>query len=94
MLDLRISGSSKIIGDRSYSRDPNIVSKIGDICIQTYKENSIGTIIKHIPGHGSTNIDSHKAVPVVLDSHKKLELVDFSPFKNINSNFVMTVLFT
>ena len=90
VLDLRISGSSKIIGDRSFSRDPNIVSKIGDICIQTYKENSIGTIIKHIPGHGLSKVDSHFSTPYINKTLKYLLKNDFKAFKNKNSFFAMT----
>ena len=90
VLDLRISGSSKIIGDRSFSRDPNIVSKIGDICIQTYKENSIGTIIKHIPGHGLAKVDSHFSTPYINKSLQYLLKNDFKAFKNKKSFFAMT----
>ena len=90
VLDLRISGSSKIIGDRSFSRDPNIVSKIGDICIKAYKENSIGTIIKHIPGHGLAKVDSHFSTPYINKSLKYLLKNDFKAFKNKNSFFAMT----
>ena len=90
VLDLKISGSSKLIGDRSFSRDPNIVSKIGDICIQTYKENSIGTIIKHIPGHGLSKVDSHFSTPYINKSLQYLLKNDFKAFKNKNSFFAMT----
>ena len=90
VLDLRISGSSKIIGDRSFSRDPNIVSKIGDICIKAYKENSIGTIIKHIPGHGLAKVDSHFSTPFINKSLQYLLKNDFKAFKNKNSFFAMT----
>ena len=90
VLDLKISGSSKIIGDRSFSRDPNIVSKIGDICIQTYKENSIGTIIKHIPGHGLAKVDTHFSTPYINKTLKYLLINDFKAFKNKNSFFAMT----
>ena len=90
VLDLRISGSSKIIGDRSFSRDPNIASKIGDICIKAYKENSIGTIIKHIPGHGLAKVDSHFSTPYINKSLQYLLKNDFKAFKNKNSFFAMT----
>ena len=90
VLDLKISGFSKLIGDRSFSRDPNIVSKIGDICIQTYKENSIGTIIKHIPGHGLAKVDSHFSTPYINKSLQYLLKNDFKAFKNKNSFFAMT----
>ena len=65
VLDLRNKGSSNIIGDRSFSKDPNIVSKIGDICIKYFKQNSICTVIKHIPGHGLAKVDSHFFTPII-----------------------------
>ncbi len=71
VLDLRVKGASSIIGDRSFSKDPHVVSKIGDICIQYFHENGIGTVIKHIPGHGLAKVDSHYFTPTV-NKKKKL----------------------
>ena len=65
VLDLRVKGASNIIGDRSFSKDPKIVSKIGDLCINNFKKNGIGTVIKHIPGHGLAKVDSHNFTPIV-----------------------------
>ena len=90
VLDLRYKGSSNIIGDRSFSKDPKIVSKIGDLCISYFKNNSIGTVIKHIPGHGLAKVDSHNFTPIVKKSFKYLSKNDFYPFKKKNSYFAMT----
>ena len=81
VLDLRIKGSSNIIGDRSFSKDPKIVSKIGDYCIQFFHQNSIGSVIKHIPGHGLAKVDSHFYTPVVNKKLSYLLKNDFIPFK-------------
>ncbi len=90
VLDLRIKGSSNIIGDRSFSRKPKIVSKIGDYCINCYHKNGIGTIVKHIPGHGLAKVDSHSFTPVVNKSIDYLLQNDFLAFKKKNSFFAMT----
>jgi beta-N-acetylhexosaminidase len=90
VLDLRVKGSSNIIGDRSFSKNKNIVSKMGDLCIKLFHENSIGTIIKHIPGHGLAKVDSHNFTPIVKKSVKYLDKNDFYPFKNKRSFFAMT----
>ena len=82
VLDLRIKGSSNIIGDRSFSNDPKIVSKIGDFCINQFKKNKIGTVIKHIPGHGLAKVDSHHLTPIVKKRLNYLLKNDFSSFKN------------
>ena len=90
VLDLRIKGASNIIGDRSFSKNPNTVSKMGDLCIKLFQENSIGTIIKHIPGHGLAKVDSHNFTPTVNRSIKQLNQYDFKPFKKKQSFFAMT----
>ena len=90
VLDLRHKGSSNIIGDRSFSKNPKIVSAIGDICIKKYKENSIGTVIKHIPGHGLAKVDSHHFTPTVNKPLDYLIKNDFSAFKLKNVLFAMT----
>ena len=90
VLDLRIKGSSNIIGDRSFSENKKIVSKVGDICIDLFNQNSIGTVIKHIPGHGLAKVDSHNFTPVVDKGINYLIKNDFFPFKNKDSLFAMT----
>ena len=90
VLDLRIKGSSNIIGDRSFSENKKIVSKVGDICIDLFNQNSIGTVIKHIPGHGLAKVDSHNFTPAVDKNINYLIKNDFFPFKNKDSLFAMT----
>jgi len=90
VLDLRVKGASNIIGDRSFSGNVNTVSKMGDLCIKLFKENSIGTVIKHIPGHGLAKVDSHNFTPIVNKSIKHLKKYDFSTFKKKNCFFAMT----
>jgi len=90
ILDLRVKGASNIIGDRSFSKNRNTVSKIGDLCIKLFHKNSIGTVIKHIPGHGLAKVDSHNFTPIVKKSLKFLEKNDFYPFKDKACHFAMT----
>ena len=90
VLDIRSVGSSYIIGDRSFSSNPKIVSKIGDICIKLFQSKKIGTVIKHIPGHGLAKVDSHKLTPIIKKKLKYLKLNDFSAFRKKSSLFAMT----
>ena len=90
VLDLNIKNSSSIISDRAFSNNPKLVSKIGDICIKIYHKNNIGTVIKHIPGHGLAKVDSHKLTPTVKTKYKKLLRNDFSTFKKKKSILAMT----
>ena len=90
VLDLRLKGASNIIGDRAFSKDPKIVSKIGDYCIKYFHENNIGTVMKHIPGHGLAKVDSHHFTPVVNKKQSLLLKKDFVAFKNKKTFFAMT----
>ena len=90
VLDLRVKGASNIIGDRSFSKNKKNISKIGDICIDYFHENSIGTVMKHIPGHGLAKVDSHKFTPIVTKNLNYLNKNDFFPFKKKQSYFAMT----
>ena len=90
VLDLRVKGSSNIIGDRSFSKNPKIVSKIGDFCIDYFHKNSIGTVMKHIPGHGLAKVDSHNFTPIVKKNLNYLNKNDFVPFRNKKTFFAMT----
>ena len=90
VLDLKIKGASNIIGNRSFSNDPKIVSKIGDYCIKYFHDNGIGTVIKHIPGHGLSKVDSHFLTPVINKKENYLLKNDFYTFKNKKAFFAMT----
>ena len=90
VLDIRRKGSSSIIGDRSFSKNPNTVSKIGDICINLFHSKKIGTVIKHIPGHGLAKVDSHQLTPRIKKDLNYLKKNDFYTFKKKSSLFAMT----
>ena len=90
LLDVVRNKANKIIGDRSYSHNPYIVSKIGDYCIESLAKNKIASVIKHIPGHGLANLDSHFHKPIVNASKKTLNRIDFLPFVKKKSFLAMT----
>ncbi len=90
VLDVRRKITHNIIGNRSFSSDPHMVSKLGKICINKFHSNQIATVIKHIPGHGLSKTDTHKKLPVVKNSIDNLNKVDFYPFKNQKSLLAMT----
>tara|TARA_B100000575_G_C23138074_1_gene661657 strand:+ start:2339 stop:3283 length:945 start_codon:yes stop_codon:yes gene_type:complete len=90
VLDVTRDTTNKIIGNRSFSNDTKIVKKLGQICVKQYQLNKIGTVIKHIPGHGCTSSDSHLKMPKVDLKFNELNKVDFNPFKKNYSHFAMT----
>jgi beta-N-acetylhexosaminidase len=90
VLDIKIKGASSIIGDRAFSNNIKIINILGDLCINSFHKNKIGTVMKHIPGHGLAKVDSHKLTPKVNAKIDYLLKNDFSTFKNKKSIFAMT----
>ena len=90
VLDVLRKNTNKIIGNRSFSNDPNIVKKLGQICVKQYELNKLATVIKHVPGHGCASLDSHLKMPKVKLNYRDLNKIDFLPFKSNQSKFAMT----
>ena len=90
VLDLKYKKTHHVIGDRSFSSDPNIVKKISKVFIKEYQDRGINCISKHVPGHGLSVVDSHYELPVVKETYNYLTKNDFLCFKNIKSKFMMT----
>ena len=90
VLDLFNNDKRSVIGNRSFSKDPKIVRKISKYLTKFYNNFGIETVIKHIPGHGCTNVDSHFKLPRVKFSLDYLKKNDFDPFKKNSANLAMT----
>ena len=90
VLDVRRKNTHDVIGNRSFSYNPESVSKLGNICIDLYTKNKIATVVKHIPGHGMSKCDSHYKTPIIKTNKKELIKKDFKPFRACKSLFAMT----
>lgn len=80
LLDVRQPGAHDVIGDRALGSEPMRVAALGRAVLQGLAAAGVAGVIKHMPGHGRANADSHKALPTVTASEEELEL-DLSPFR-------------
>jgi beta-N-acetylhexosaminidase len=85
VLDLRLPGAHEIIGDRALGSEPEQVAELGLAVAQGLLDSGVLPVIKHIPGHGRANVDSHHELPVVDVSREVLEQTDFEPFRRLCS---------
>ena len=90
VLDIVRHNTNKIIGNRSFSNDKHIVKILGNLTINHLHSNKISGVIKHIPGHGASKTDSHKRTPIVQLDKKRLNEIDFYPFKASKARMGMT----
>ncbi len=91
VLDIPKINESGVIGDRSFSKDKEIVSDLGKEALESFISMGINPVIKHIPGHGRAEVDSHFNLPVVDTSYNTLVETDFYPFEACNfSKLAMT----
>ena len=88
VLDIPDENESGIIGDRSFSNDKDIVASYGSEVIDILNSNGVAPIIKHMPGHGRANVDSHLGLPYVHSKKSDMLASDFYPFK-FNSRCVL-----
>ena len=80
-LDLGLPSESDVIGDRAFSGDPAVVATLGRAACDGFLAGGVMPIIKHMPGHGRAQVDSHKALPVVTTDWPTLAETDFAPFR-------------
>ena len=90
VLDVLRKNTNKIIGKRSFSKKKENVKILGDLTIRQCHSQKIITVIKHIPGHGCSSIDSHLSMPRVSLNEKTLNRIDFFPFKKNAAKLAMT----
>ena len=80
VLDVNVNPSNPIIGVRSFSDNPERVGQFGKAFLQGLHSANIITTIKHFPGHGDTDTDSHTGLPSIdktLEQLKECELIPF-----------------
>ncbi|MFI6173476.1 glycoside hydrolase family 3 N-terminal domain-containing protein [Nocardia sp. NPDC051052] len=83
--DVSDQPDDSVIGDRSFSDDPAVVTKYADAYIRAMREAGVGTVLKHFPGHGSGSGDSHRGA-VRTPPLERLQTVDLVPFRNLISS--------
>jgi len=82
VLDLD-KGISRVIGDRSFHRDPEAVAALAKHYIQGMRKAGMSAVGKHFPGHGSVKEDSHLAVPVDYRRYEDIRMDDLLCFDRL-----------
>ena len=81
VVDVNTNPANPIIGNRSFGSDINNVIAKGLAYAQGLQDNGVLASMKHFPGHGDTDTDSHLDLPVVSHNLERLNSVELAPFK-------------
>ena len=91
-IDVNTNPNNPIIGERAFSDNPEDVIKGEKIVSQTYRENGIIPCVKHFPGHGDANADSHLALPEIDLSLEEMERTHIKPFASCAKDIEMVMV--
>lgn len=81
VLDVNSNPANPVIGYRSFGEDPAKVAELGVAYARGLESGGVMSVAKHFPGHGDTDTDSHKALPVINRSAKEIDKVELVPFR-------------
>jgi beta-N-acetylhexosaminidase len=84
LVDVAGNATHPFLKNRCYGTDPAQVARIGRAVADGMLEGGVLPVLKHIPGHGRAQADSHLELPEVDAAREQLEAVDFLPFKALN----------
>ena len=81
VLDVNNNPGNPVIAERSFSEDPDTVARLAGAWMRGSLREGVACCVKHFPGHGDTNVDSHHALPTVDKSIAELEALELRPFR-------------
>jgi beta-N-acetylhexosaminidase len=80
VIDVRQT-DAPVIGDRAFSRDPQVVANLGSALIRGQQKGGVLSVAKHFPGHGGAIVDSHEDLPKIEKTPQQFEDCDWQPFR-------------
>ncbi|UOQ92266.1 hypothetical protein MUO14_17525 [Halobacillus shinanisalinarum] len=81
LADVNTNPKNPVIGVRSFGEKSDLVSEMTSAMIKGYQSEGVITSVKHFPGHGNTEVDSHFGLPTVTYDRETLKEVHLAPFK-------------
>ncbi|MGH7830679.1 MAG: beta-N-acetylhexosaminidase [Candidatus Binatia bacterium] len=92
VLDVNSNPSNPIIGERSFSPEPGVVTRLGWSYAEGLRKGGIIPCGKHFPGHGDTAQDSHLELPVVTRDKPSLAANELPPFTHACRNQIESIM--
>jgi beta-glucosidase-like glycosyl hydrolase len=81
VVDVNNNPRNPVINTRSFGEDPATVGRIASAYIRGLQSAGVIATLKHFPGHGDTDVDSHLGLPVIKHPRERLEKIELPPFR-------------
>ncbi len=91
-IDINTNPNNPIIGNRSFGEDRENVAEKGIAFMKGMESAGVLSSGKHFPGHGDTETDSHKALPLLNFSEKRLDSIELYPFRKLIQDGLSSIM--
>ncbi|HUF23801.1 MAG TPA: glycoside hydrolase family 3 protein [Vicinamibacterales bacterium] len=81
IVDVNNNPRNPVINTRAFGEDPHAVGRLGAAYVRGLQDGGMIATLKHFPGHGDTDVDSHLGLPVIAHPRDRLDRVELPPFR-------------
>jgi len=81
VVDVNNNPRNPVINTRSYGEDPAMVGRLASAYIRGMQAAGVSATLKHFPGHGDTDVDSHLGLPIIRQPRERLDQMELPPFR-------------
>lgn len=93
VVDINVNPKNPVIHARSFGENRDKVTQYGRAYMRGMQDGGIVACSKHFPGHGDTEVDSHKGLPVLPFSRERIDSLELYPFRDqINEGVKMVMM--
>lgn len=92
VLDVNNNPDNPVINVRSFGENPEDVARFGAAFIEGVQSQGVIATAKHFPGHGDTDVDSHRGLPIINVSRDRLDKLELVPFKKAIESGVGSIM--
>ncbi len=92
VVDINNNPKNPVINMRSFGEDRYNVTAKGYMYMKGMQDNGVIACMKHFPGHGDTDVDSHKDLPVITHDMQRLDSIEMFPFRLLAAQGIGSVM--
>jgi beta-N-acetylhexosaminidase len=81
VVDVNNNPRNPVINTRSYGEDPDMVGRLASAYVRGLQAAGVSATLKHFPGHGDTDVDSHLGLPIIKHPRERLDRMELVPFR-------------